>query len=138
MHTTLGSFFEDLLYWYLGQEAKFFYFLSNLWHYSFGRQKATFWGQHILNNIVAHFGRFYCQNVFMKLKTLKAIFLGHFVVRDSGNNFGRFLVSFFEGWILYIWATFNYPMRIANFESQILDIQLQSVFFLVSQILCCI
>ena len=43
--------------------------------------KATFWGQHILSNIVAHFGRFYCQNVFMKLKTLKAIFLGRFVVQ---------------------------------------------------------
>ena len=43
--------------------------------------KATFWGQHILINIVAHFGRFYCQNVFMKLKTLKAIFLGRFVVQ---------------------------------------------------------
>ena len=42
----------------------------------FGQEKSTFLGHHIVNIIVAHFWLFYCQNVFMKSKTLKAIFLG--------------------------------------------------------------
>ena len=31
-----------------------------------GEKKATFWGQHILSNINAHFGCFYCPNLGMK------------------------------------------------------------------------
>ena len=56
--------------------------------------------------------------------------------RDSGNDFGRFSVSFFEGRISYIRAACNYPTRNANFKSRISDIRLQSISFLVSQILC--
>ena len=37
------------------------------------------------------------------------------IVRDSGNDFGRFSVSFFEGRISYIRASCNYPTRNANF-----------------------
>ena len=75
--------FQDLLYWYLIGLAKSqkFCLLRNLWRYSFGQEKTTFWGQHILSNVVAHFGHFYSQNVFMKSNTFKGIFLGHFVVQ---------------------------------------------------------
>ena len=59
-----------------------------------------------------------------------------FGARDSGNDFGRFSVSFFEGRISYIRAACNYPTRNANLKSRISDIWLQSVLFLVSQILC--
>ena len=58
--------------------------------------------------------------------------------RDSGNDFGHFSVSFFEGRISYIRAACNYPTRNANFKSWISDIRLQSVSFLVFQILCLI
>ena len=46
--------------------------------------------------------------------------------RGSGNDFGRFSVSFFEGRISYIRAACNYPIRNANFKSWISDIQLLS------------
>ena len=45
--------------------------------------------------------------------------------RDSGNDFGRFSVSFIEGRILNIWAACNYPTRNANFKSWISDIRLK-------------
>ena len=38
----------------------------------------------------------------------------HPTTRNSGNDFGRFPVSFFEGRISYIWAACNYPTRNAN------------------------
>ena len=47
-----------------------------------------------------------------------------------------FLSFVFEGRISYIRAACNYHTRNANFKSRISDIQLQSVSFLVSQILC--
>ena len=43
------------------------------------------------------------------------------MARDSGNDFGRFSVSFFEGRISYIRAACNYPTRNANFKSRISD-----------------
>ena len=46
--------------------------------------------------------------------------------RGSGNDFGRFSISFFEGRISYIRAACNYPIRNANFKSWISDIQLLS------------
>ena len=49
--------------------------------------------------------------------------------RDSGNNFGLFSVSFFEGRISYIRAACNYPTRNVNFKSWISDIWLQSVSY---------
>ena len=50
--------------------------------------------------------------------------------RDSGNDFGRFLVPFPEGRISDIRVACNYPTRNANFKSQISDIRLKSVLFL--------
>ena len=48
--------------------------------------------------------------------------------RDSGNDFGRFSVSFFEGRISYIWAACKYPTRNVNFQSRISDIGFVSSF----------
>ena len=47
---------------------------------------------------------------------------------------GRFSFSFFEGRISYIRASCNYPTRNAHSKTRISDIRLQSVSFLVSQI----
>ena len=54
--------------------AKNKFILETLGIFLFGQEKATFLVQHILSNIVAHFRHFYCQNVFMKLKTLNQFF----------------------------------------------------------------
>ena len=44
----------------------------------------------------------------------------HILGRHSGNDFGRFSVSFFEGRISYIRAACNYPTRNANLKRSVL------------------